>query len=66
VPARNETADWLPEGYRVVWTGSDSIVECILDCGWRLRFETVWHLPQEAREQLFQGHNAWHAQDWRR
>ena len=50
----------LPTGYRIVGADGDAWVECARGCGWTLRVATLAGLPSDARNQLFQHHNAWH------
>jgi hypothetical protein len=50
----------LPTGYRIVGADATASVECARGCGWTLRVATLAALPSDARNQLFQHHNAWH------
>jgi hypothetical protein len=50
----------VPDGYRVTSTGQ-AAVECERGCGWKLYVSTLSGLSNDAREQLFRYHDAWHA-----
>ena len=49
-----------PAGYLVVSPAAEAVVECQRGCGWKMRVTTLSALPDDARDQLFRAHNAWH------